>query len=93
MGLFSFLFGSCTKSKEAASDSPPPRNDAEAEADDDIRTVPPGRTEKQDAIAAAIDHVSGYSIVVIYPYTFDAAQKFQVGAPFAVKGAQEIFTP
>lgn len=166
MGLFSFLFGSCSEPKEAA--SPPPRNDAEAKADGekllevlwpfaeqmlqqhreffpfggrmgldgtitqegaydgtehppsqelitillrahqqdaradmlracstiyDIRTVPPDRTEKQDAIAAAIDHVSGYSAVVIFPYTFDSAQKLQVEAPFAVKGAQNIFTP
>jgi hypothetical protein len=58
----------------------------------DIRTVPPGRTEKQDAIAAAIDHVSGYSVVVIFPYTIDAEKKLQVEAPFAVKGASEIFT-
>ena len=166
MGLFSFLFGSCSKPKEAA--SPPPRKDAEAKADAeklldtlmpfaeqmlqqhheffpfggrmapdgtithegayngtehppsqelielmrqahqqdarakklrtcatiyDIRTIPPGRTVKQDAIAAAIDHVSGYSAVVIYPYTFDAAQKLRVEAPFAVKGAQDIFAP
>ena len=168
MGLFSFLFGSCTKPKEAAPASPPSRNDTEAKADGeklldtllpfakqmlqqyreffpfggrmapdgvvshegawngtehppsqeliallrqahqkdaaakklracatvyDIRTIPPGRTEKQDAIAAAIDHVSGYSVVVIYPYKFDAAQKLQVEAPFVVKGAQDIFTP
>ena len=166
MGLLSFLFGSCSKPKEAA--PPPPRNDAEAKADgeklldallpfaeqmlqqhreffpfggrmapdgvitqegaydgtehppsqelitllrqahqqdarakklrscatiNDIRTIPPGRTEKQDAIAAAIDHVSGYSAVVIFPYTFDAAQKLHLEAPFAVKGAQDIFTP
>jgi len=58
----------------------------------DIRTIPPSRTEKQDAIAAAIDHVSGYSAVVIFPYTFDAAKKLQVEAPFAVQGASDIFT-
>jgi hypothetical protein len=57
----------------------------------DIRTVPPGRTEKQDAIAAAIDHVSGYSSVVIFPYSFDAAQKLRVEPPFAVEGAHDIF--
>jgi hypothetical protein len=57
----------------------------------DIRTVPPGRTEKQDAIAAAIDHVSGYSAVVIFPYSFDAARKLEVESPFAVEGAHDIF--
>ena len=58
----------------------------------DIRTIPPGRTEKQDAIAAAIDHVSGYSSVVIFPYSFDAAQKLRVEPPFAVEGAHDIFS-
>ncbi len=57
----------------------------------DIRTVPPGRTEKQDAIAAAIDHVSGYSAVVIFPYSFDTAQKLRVESPFAVEGAHDVF--
>jgi hypothetical protein len=57
----------------------------------DIRTVPPGRTEKQDAIAAAIDHVSGYSAVVIFPYAFGPDKKLQIEAPFAVEGAYEIF--
>jgi hypothetical protein len=57
----------------------------------DIRTVPPGRTEKQDAIAAAIDHVSGYSAVVIFPYVFDALQTLRFESPFAVEGAHDIF--
>jgi hypothetical protein len=162
MGLFSFIFGSCSKSDAPA--QPPARKDAAAKADGeklldsllpfaeqmlqqhreffpfgghmtpdgtvthegayngtehppsqeliellrqahqrdahklracatiyDIRTIPPGRTEKQDAIAAAIDHVSGYSAVVIFPYTFDAAQKLRVESPFAVEGAHDIF--
>jgi len=57
----------------------------------DIRTIPPGRTQKQDAIAAAVDHVSGYSVVVIFPYTFDAQKNLQVEPPFAMEGAHEIF--
>jgi len=57
----------------------------------DIRTIPPGRTEKQDAIAVSIDHASGYSVVVIYPYTFDAEKKLQVEAPFAIEGSRKIF--
>jgi hypothetical protein len=57
----------------------------------DIRTIPPGRTEKQDAIAAAIDHVSGYSAVVIFPYSFDASQKLQIESPFAVEGTHDVF--
>lgn len=57
----------------------------------DIRTIPPGRTETQDAVAAAIDHVSGYSVIVIFPYSFDAEQELQVEAPFAIEGARDIF--
>lgn len=164
MGLFSFIFGSC--SKPAAPTPPPARKDAAAKADGeklldtllpfaeqmlqqhreffpfgghmtpdgtvthegayngtehppsqelidlllqahqrdaaaqklracatiyDIRTIPPGRTEKQDAIAATIDHVLGYSAVVIFPYSFDASQKLRVESPFAVEGAHDIF--
>jgi hypothetical protein len=57
----------------------------------DIRTIPPGRAEKQDAIAAAIDHVSGYSAIVIFPYSFDNSQTLRVERPFAVEGAHDIF--
>jgi hypothetical protein len=57
----------------------------------DIRTVPPCRTEKQDAIAALVDHVSGYSVVVVYPYKFDGQKKLQVEAPFATEGSYKVF--
>ena len=57
----------------------------------DIRTIPPGKSEKQDAIAVACDHVSGYSVVVIFPYSFDAEKKLQVEAPFATEGSYSIF--
>lgn len=57
----------------------------------DIRTIPPGRTEKQDASASAIDHVSGYSVVVVFPYSFDSSEELQVEFPFAVEGAHDIF--
>jgi len=59
----------------------------------DIRTIPPRRTEKQDAIAASVDHASGYSVVVIYPYTFDAEKRLRVEAPFATEGSRKIFGP
>jgi hypothetical protein len=32
----------------------------------DIRTVPPGKTQKTDAIAVELDHRAGMSIVVVY---------------------------
>jgi hypothetical protein len=57
----------------------------------DVRTAPPGQTEKQDAIAAALDHVSGYSIVVIFPYRFDEAGQLQLDPSFAVQWENGIF--
>jgi hypothetical protein len=57
----------------------------------DIRTIPPGRTQKQDAIAAAVDHVSGYSVVVVFPYTLDAEKKLIIEPPFVMDGGHDIF--
>jgi hypothetical protein len=57
----------------------------------DVRVVPPGKKEKQDAIAAAVDHRAGLSLVVIYPYRFDANRQLQIEAPFTMKGAGRIF--
>jgi hypothetical protein len=57
----------------------------------DIRTVPPGRSVNQDAIAAAIDHIGGYSGVVIFPYSFDSSGDLCIEAPFAVQGDRAIF--
>jgi hypothetical protein len=57
----------------------------------DIRTFPPDRTEKQDAIAAALDHISRYSVVVIFPYRIDASGELHVQSPFAVEGDYSIF--
>ncbi len=57
----------------------------------DIRTVPLGRTEKQDAIALAVDHHGGYSAVIIFPYSFTADGELAIEAPFAIKGDREIF--
>jgi hypothetical protein len=57
----------------------------------DVRVVPPGKKEKQDAIAAAVDHRAGLSLVVVYPYRFDANHELQIEAPFTMKGATNIF--
>ena len=57
----------------------------------DVRIVPPRRTEKQDAIAAALDHVSGYSVVVHFPYRFDESGQLHVESPFAIEGEYSIF--
>ncbi|HSI12114.1 MAG TPA: hypothetical protein VK961_08725 [Chthoniobacter sp.] len=57
----------------------------------DVRIIPPGHTEKKDAIAAAFDHVSGYSVVVFFPYYFDESAQLQVDSPFASEGEYSIF--
>ncbi len=57
----------------------------------DVRIVPPGRNDKQDAIAAALDHVSGYSVVVFFPYRFDESGELHVESPFASEGEYSIF--
>ncbi len=57
----------------------------------DVRVVPPGATAKQDAIAVNLDHQDGYSVVVMFPYTFSSAGELLVSAPFASAGTKSIF--
>jgi len=57
----------------------------------DIRTIPPGQTEKTDAVAVDLDHRDGLSVVMAYPYKIGADKKVQFGTAFAMKGAGEIF--
>jgi hypothetical protein len=57
----------------------------------DVRTIPPGRTDKQDTIAVALDHQSGYSVMVYFPYYFDSKGQLCVEAPFASKGEGTVF--
>jgi hypothetical protein len=53
----------------------------------DVRTVPPGATEKTDAMAVRLDHARGYSVVVMIPYRLVQGE----GEVFATKGAGSIF--
>ena len=57
----------------------------------DARLIPPNRTEKRDAIAVALDHRSGYSVVVIFPYYFNAGGQLCIEQPFANKGQDMVF--
>lgn len=57
----------------------------------DVRTVPPNCIEEQDAIAVALDHFSGYSVVVLFPYQFSSSGELQVESPFAVEGDYFVF--
>ena len=56
----------------------------------DIFTIPPGETEKTDAIAVALDHVDEYSVVVIFPYKI-VDGSVSLNAPFAQRGSGDIF--
>jgi len=57
----------------------------------DIRTVPPGKTQKMDAVAVDLDHRDGMSIVVVYPYVIAPDKTVTMSQSFAVKGKNEIF--
>ena len=57
----------------------------------DIRTIPPGQTDKTDAVAVDLDHRDGLSLVMVYPYKIGADKKVQLATPYAVKGANGIF--
>lgn len=57
----------------------------------DIRVVPPGGAQKQDAIAVNLDHRDGYSVVVVFPYTLSEAGELELKSPFASAGAAAIF--
>ena len=59
----------------------------------DIRTVPPGKTEKTDAIAVELDHRGGMSVVVVYPYAISAGKRAMLGESYAAKGEGKIFVP
>jgi hypothetical protein len=56
----------------------------------DVIIIPPGASEKSDAIAVALDHRDHYSVVVIFPYVLRHGE-LTIGAPFAQKGGSRIF--
>ncbi len=57
----------------------------------DIRTIPPGQSEKTDAVAVDLDHRDGMSVTMVYPYKIGADKKVQFATAFAIKGAGDIF--
>src|SRR5690348_1235831 len=56
----------------------------------DVRTVPPGETEKTDAVAIELDHRDNYSVVVFIPYVVEAGS-VHFREAFARKGNFRIF--
>src|SRR5262249_15670743 len=48
----------------------------------DIRTIPPGQTEKVDAIYVELDHADGESVKVFLPYAKDSSGAVSYGELF-----------
>jgi len=57
----------------------------------DVRIVPPGKKEKQDAVAVDLEHRDGYQITVFYPYSMEKGKPPHVEEPFSVKKDRKIF--
>ncbi|MCX6955248.1 MAG: hypothetical protein NTV51_24100 [Verrucomicrobia bacterium] len=57
----------------------------------DVRVVPPGRTEKTDAIAVDLDHRDGMSVTMYYPYKIGSDKEVVSGEFFATQGRDDIF--
>jgi hypothetical protein len=56
----------------------------------DVRVVPPGASEKTDAIALNLDHRDSYSVTVFFPYILKDGEP-EVGDAFASGGDYSIF--
>ena len=57
----------------------------------DVRVIPPGQTEKTDAVAVDLDHRDGMSVTMIYPYKIGSDKQVTFSQPYAQKGIAEIF--
>ncbi len=57
----------------------------------DVRTIPPGQTEKVDAICMAFEHNSGEAVNVLLPYRKGLTGRIKYGELFACKGQKTIF--
>lgn len=56
----------------------------------DVRVVPPGASEKSDAIALNLDHRDDYSVTVAFPYILIDGEP-KIGDAFASVGDYSIF--
>ena len=59
----------------------------------DVKTVPPGRQEKQNAVEVRLDHRDNYSVRVVFPYSYSLSGEVAFEPPFAVPGDKMIFGP
>jgi hypothetical protein len=56
----------------------------------DVRVVPPGQSEKTDAIAVDVSHKEGISQTVIYPYKLQAGE-LSFGQSYAIANQHPVF--
>ena len=56
----------------------------------DVRTVPPGETDKTDAVLCGLEHCSGESVDVFVPYK-KAVSDFQYGEVFSSRRTATFF--
>jgi hypothetical protein len=59
----------------------------------DVKTLPPGKIEKIDAIRVDLDHRDGMSLAVVFPYAIAPNKTVTLSEPFAMKGKGEVFAP
>jgi hypothetical protein len=59
----------------------------------DIRTIPPGKSKKQDAICAAADSRDGHSVQFVFPYRFSLFGKLVVEDGYTIPEGAGIFSP
>jgi len=59
----------------------------------DMRVVPPGGTDKTDAICAQLEHLEGDCVDVYLPYKKGWLGRFKFGQIFAVSREARVFAP
>jgi hypothetical protein len=57
----------------------------------DVRVVPPGSSEKSDAICAQLEHATGHCADVFLPYKKGLLGRIKFGDLFAVAGSSRVF--
>ena len=57
----------------------------------DVLTVPPGKTQKTDAICVGLEHQSGQSVSVFLPYKKGWLGKIQYGELYATPRDAQFF--
>lgn len=60
----------------------------------DVHLVPPGTLDRRDAIEVRLDHRDGYSVRIVFPYSFPGgigASAVVLDEPFAMQGERRIF--